>query len=65
MCEVSAYIETSEGQELIMDNVSLIDIEDGKIHLKNLWGELKEFSGNIKQIDLTKNKVILQEKAEF
>jgi len=64
MCEVSAFIEKGEGQELLMDNVTLIDIEDEKIYLKNLWGELKEFTGGIKRIDLTKNKVILHEKSE-
>ena len=63
MCEVNAYVEKGKGQELLMDNVTLIDIEDGKIRLKNLWGELKELAGGIKQIDLTKNKVVLQEKS--
>jgi predicted RNA-binding protein len=36
--------------------------EDGKIFLKNLFGEQKVFEGEIKEVSLLRHKILLQKK---
>ncbi len=60
MCETNAYIEKSGEEELYMENVDILKPEDGKIYMKNLFGEQKFFKGSIKEISLTKHKIILK-----
>jgi len=60
MCEINAYIETDGREELYLENVDYLKPEDGKIFMKNLFGEQKSFEGSIKEISLGKNKIILK-----
>lgn len=59
MCEANAYIETDGGEELYLENVDILKPEDGKIFMKNLFGEQKLFEGSLKEISLIKRKIIL------
>jgi predicted RNA-binding protein len=36
--------------------------EEGKIYLKNLFGEQKVFDGDIKEISLLKHRIVLEKK---
>ena len=60
MCDTNAYIEKDGNEELYLENVNLIRPEDGKIYLKNLFGEEKTFKGSIKEISLNDHKVLLR-----
>ena len=60
MCEANAYIETDGNEELYLENVDILRPEDGKIFMKNLFGEQKFFEGSIKEISLIKHKIILK-----
>ena len=60
MCDTNAYIETDGNEELYLENVNLIRPEDGRIYLKNLFGEEKTFEGSIKEISLNDHKVLLR-----
>jgi predicted RNA-binding protein len=59
MCETNAYISENGEEELYLENVDILRPEDGKIFLKNLFGEQKSFDGAIKEISLTRHKIIL------
>jgi predicted RNA-binding protein len=37
-------------------------LEEGKIYLKNLFGEQKVFDGDIKEISLLRHKIVLEKK---
>ena len=62
MCEANAYIYKNGKEELYLENVDLLRPEEGKILLKNLFGEQKVFDGNIKEISLLKHKIVLEKK---
>ena len=62
MCEANAYIYKNGKEELYLENVDIMRPEEGKIFLKNLFGEQKLFDGNIKEISLVKHKIILEKK---
>ena len=60
MCETNVYIETNGEEELYLENVDVMKSEDGKIYMRNLFGEQKYFEGTIKEISLNKHKIILK-----
>ena len=62
MCETRAYIEEDGREELFLENVDILKPEDGKIYLKNLFGEQKYFEGTIKEICLNKHRIILKKR---
>lgn len=62
MCEANAYIFREGKEELYLENVDIVRPEEGKIFMKNLFGEQKVFEGEIKEVSLLKHKIILQEK---
>lgn len=59
MCETNVYIEVEGKEELYLENVDVIRPEGEKIYMKNLFGEQKSFDGSIKEISLTRHRIIL------
>ena len=62
MCEANAYIFENGKEELYLENVDVMKPEEGKIFLKNLFGEQKVFEGEIKEISLLRHRIVLQKK---
>ena len=62
MCEANAYIFENGKEELYLENVDVMRPEEGKIFLKNLFGEQKVFEGEIKEVSLLRHKIVLQKK---
>ena len=62
MCEANAYILENGKEELYLENVDVMKPEEGKIFMKNLFGEQKVFEGEIKEISLLRHKIVLQKK---
>ena len=62
MCEANAYILENGKEELYLENVDVMRPEEGKIFLKNLFGEQKVFEGEIKEVSLLRHKILLQKK---
>jgi predicted RNA-binding protein len=62
MCEANAYIYKDGNEELYLENVDIMKPEEGKIFLKNLFGEQKVFDGEIKEISLLRHKILLEKK---
>lgn len=60
MCEANAYILKDGEEELYLENVDIMRPEDGRIFLKNLFGEQKVFKGEIKEISLIRHKIVLE-----
>jgi predicted RNA-binding protein len=61
MCDTNAYVDSNGNEELYFENVNVIRPEDGRVYLKNLFGEEKIFEGSIKEISLNSHKVILKQ----
>jgi predicted RNA-binding protein len=62
MCEANAYIYKDGKEEMYLENVDIMRPEEGKLYLKNLFGEQKLFDGTIKEISLLKHKIVLEKK---
>jgi predicted RNA-binding protein len=62
MCEANAYIYNDGKEELYLENVDVMKPENGKIFMKNLFGEQKIFEGEIKEVSLLRHKIILEKK---
>ena len=62
MCEANAYIYKDGKEEIYLESVDIMRPEEGKIYLKNLFGEQKLFNGTIKEISLLKHKIVLEKK---
>ncbi len=62
MCEANAYIYKNGSEELYLENVDVMRPEEGKIFLKNLFGEQKVFEGEIKEISLLRHRIVLEKK---
>lgn len=62
MCEANAYIFENGREELYLENVDVMKPEEGKIFLKNLFGEQKVFEGEIREVSLLRHKIILQKR---
>ncbi len=62
MCEANAYIYRDGSEELFLENVDVMRPEEGKIFLKNLFGEQKVFEGEIKEISLLRHRIVLEKK---
>ncbi len=62
MCEANAYIYKDGKEELYLENVDLMKPENGKIFMKNLFGEQKIFEGEIKEVSLLSHRIILEKK---
>jgi predicted RNA-binding protein len=62
MCEANAYIFRDGNEELYLENVDVMRPEEGKIFLKNLFGEQKVFEGQIREISLLRHRIVLEEK---
>jgi predicted RNA-binding protein len=60
MCDLNAVVLKSGKEELILENVDLVKVEDGKIYLRSLFGEERVFEGKLKEVHGTKRKLILE-----
>jgi predicted RNA-binding protein len=62
MCEANAYIYKDGKEELYLENVDVMRPEEGKIFMKNLFGEQKIFEGEIREVSLLRHKILLEKK---
>ena len=62
MCEANAYIYKDGKEELYLESVDVMRPEEGKIFMKNLFGEQKIFEGEIREVSLLRHKILLEKK---
>ena len=61
MCDFHAYITKGGKEELYLESVVSLRPDDGTVYLKNLFGEEKAFTGRIKEVLLSKGRIIMEE----
>jgi predicted RNA-binding protein len=60
MCETNAYLLKDGEEELIMEDVAFVRPKDGKLELKNIFGEEKTVLGSIKEIQFLGHKILIK-----
>ena len=59
MCDLNAYVYQEGKEELYLENVNSAKSEEGKVYLRNLFGEQKVFEGTIQEISLSGHRILL------
>jgi len=63
MCLAKAYLEkNSDERELVLESVSLVQIRGDILHLSTIFGEEKEISAVLREIDFENSRIILEER---
>ncbi len=60
MCDLKAYGKKNDREDLILEAVNLIRAESGEVVLRNLFGEEKRVRGEVREVSLVKNKVVVE-----
>ena len=60
MCLSKAYVDRNSRMEPLSEEVASLEIEKGKVLIKELFGEQKVIRANIKKIDFLNGKIILE-----
>ena len=63
MCLAKVYLGNIAGSEPLMEEITSIKSEGGKLVVTTLFGERKEIEASIKEIDFRGSNVILENTA--
>jgi len=59
MCDLKAYVLNNGKEELLLESVNNVRSEGGEVVLRNLFGEEKRVKGEVREVSLVKNRVIV------
>lgn len=59
MCQLSAYLVRSGQEELLLEDISLVEVEGEKVFLTTLFQEREAIDARIQVVDLVRNKLLL------
>ncbi len=60
MCESRVFLASAEGEQLLLDDVTVIRPDGDGFLLVNLFGERTRVSGRLREIDLLKHRVVFE-----
>ena len=61
MCDLKAYVTKQGKEELLLDAVNDVRVENGTVVLRNLFGEEKSVRGEIREVSLVRNRVVVEQ----
>ena len=61
MCDLKAYVAKQGKEELLLDAVNDVRVENGTVVLRNLFGEEKSVRGEIREVSLVRNRVVVEQ----
>lgn len=59
MCDLKAYGKKDGREELLLEAVNQIRSEAGEVVLRNLFGEERRVRGEVREVSLVKQRVIV------
>lgn len=59
MCDLKAYILKNDKEELLLEAVNLVRVDHGDVVLRNLFGEEKRVRGEVREVSLAKNRLVV------
>ena len=62
MCDLKAYVRHDDREELVLESVNQVRVEGGEVVLRNLFGEEKRVPGEVREVSLTKNRLIVEQR---
>lgn len=62
MCSINAFFRKSDGtEELLLEDVDSVRKENGTIHIRSIFGEVKSCEGEIREVSQTTHKVVIMQ----
>ena len=61
MCDVKVYVARNGKEELLLEAVNHLRVEQGEVTVRNLFGEEKKVRGEVREVSLVKNRVIVDQ----
>lgn len=59
MCDLKAYVAKQDREELLLEAVNDVRVENGTVVLRNLFGEEKRVRGEVREVSLAKNRLVV------
>ena len=60
MCEATAYLIKDGQEEKLLESVDVVEPDNGKLRLVNIFGEQKVVNARIVKLNLVEHKILLQ-----
>jgi len=61
MCDLKAYLKMNGQEELILEAVNQVRAENGTVIVRNLFGEEKTVRGEVREVSLAKNRLVIEQ----
>ena len=61
MCDIKAYVKKNDKEELLLESVNFIRAEHGEVIVRNIFGEEKKIRGEVREVSLTKNRLVVEQ----
>ena len=61
MCDLKAYLKKNDKEELLLESVNYIHAEQGEVVVRNLFGEEKKVRGEVREVSLAKNRLLVEQ----
>jgi predicted RNA-binding protein len=61
VCDVKVYVSRQGKEELLLEAVNHLRVEQGEVTVRNLFGEEKKVRGEVREVSLVKNRVIVDQ----
>jgi predicted RNA-binding protein len=59
MCDLKVYVKRGDKEELVLESVNQLRAEGGDVVVRNLFGEEKRVPGAIREVSLSRNRVVV------
>ncbi len=59
MCDLNAFVIKCGREELLFESVNSVVVKDGVVAMRNLFGEEIKVCGEIREVSLLKNRIII------
>jgi predicted RNA-binding protein len=60
MCQSNAYLLDGGREELVLEDVALVEVGRDQVKMRTLFGEPVSLRARVREIDLTKNRIVLE-----
>lgn len=60
MCQSNAYVLDGDGEKLVLEDVAYVEVDGDMVKMRTLFGESTSLRARIREIDFTKNRIILE-----
>jgi len=61
VCDIKAYVKKNDKEELLLESVNFIRAEHGEVIVRNIFGEEKKIRGEVREVSLTKNRLVVEQ----